>query len=76
VRGFCHCMPGYYGPGCLHKGDAAREKQLQGPSRTKLKIFIYDLPWEVAFQDGYHPGGGRAALCRVLVGWWGDAGLG
>jgi hypothetical protein len=47
----------------MHKAAAPKEKPHggqagQGLSRTKLKIFMYDLPWEVAFQDGYHPGAG------------------
>lgn len=64
MRGFCHCASGYYGAGCLHKAAALKEKSRagqtgqagQGLSRTKLKVYMYDLPWEVAFQDGYHPG--------------------
>ena len=32
-------------------------RQQKHVSRSRLKIFIYDLPWHVAFQDGYYPGG-------------------
>jgi hypothetical protein len=70
VRGFCHCQPGYYGTGCLKEvsAQAAQQQEQQGQqeqgqeqqegelgSRTHLKIYMYDLPWQVAFQDGYSP---------------------
>jgi hypothetical protein len=80
VRGFCHCRPPFYGLGCLKGGQEreqqqrgvhravqrlARQKQRKQPARSRLKIYMYDLPWQVAFQDGYHPGEGPA-VCSVL----------
>ena len=64
IRGFCHCEPPYYGTGCLKSGAGARSEQHSEqeqhqqrlPARSRLRIYMYDLPWEVAFQDGYHPG--------------------
>ena len=72
VRGFCHCRPPYYGLGCLkgrpergqkqqHPPHAAghehgQQHQQHIPARSRLRVYMYDLPWDVAFQEGYYPG--------------------
>jgi hypothetical protein len=82
VRGFCRCRPPYYGLGCLKGGHKQGHEQKQRgvqrvvqrlarqkhkhTSRSKLKIYMYDLPWQLAFQDGYHPGEGCCVLACCL----------
>ncbi|KXZ42907.1 hypothetical protein GPECTOR_112g277 [Gonium pectorale] len=59
--GFCHCQPGYFGVGC-HRSTAykpAAEGTVPDVRQyTQLKIYMYDLPWNVAFpyeyNDGHH----------------------
>lgn len=62
VRGFCHCQPPWYGIGCTSRG--AFQPQGQAPSPHRLRIYMYDLPAAVAFQDGYQPGGLRRRALR------------
>ncbi|EFJ41257.1 acetylglucosaminyltransferase [Volvox carteri f. nagariensis] len=57
--GFCHCRQGFFGVGC-HRSTAY---QPTNPGtlpdlrpRSKLKIYMYDLPWEVAFPYEYNDG--------------------
>ena len=77
VRGFCRCRPPYYGLGCLKGGQGQGQKhpphagghehgQQHIPARSRLKIYLYDLPWQVAFQEGYFPGEGGCAACSTL----------
>ncbi len=54
-RGFCHCEPPWYGIGCTSQG--AHKPQSAAPPPHRLRIYMYDLPSSVAFQDGYAPGG-------------------
>ncbi|GFR40869.1 hypothetical protein Agub_g1520 [Astrephomene gubernaculifera] len=57
--GFCHCQPGYFGVGC-HRSQAF---QPATPGAipdvrivSRLKIYMYDLPWHVAFPYEYNDG--------------------
>ncbi|KAG2493507.1 hypothetical protein HYH03_008323 [Edaphochlamys debaryana] len=58
-RGFCHCKPPYWGLGC---GRERAWAPVPGasliPNRIKLRIYVYDLPANVAFplsfNDGIH----------------------
>ncbi len=81
VRGFCHCRPPHYGLGCLKGAPKPQQKHPPGghehgqqhiPARSRLKIYMYDLPWQVAFQEGYFPGEGPglglAGACRGVLG--------
>ncbi|KAG2436914.1 hypothetical protein HXX76_006433 [Chlamydomonas incerta] len=66
--GFCHCQPGFWGAGC-HRGQGYVVRRSSPPvsatqptvwpdlrSPTKLKIYMYDLPWDVAFPGAYNDG--------------------
>ncbi|GIL47983.1 hypothetical protein Vafri_4706 [Volvox africanus] len=67
--GFCHCQPGFFGFGC-HRTTAYRPAT---PGllpdirpRTKLKIYMYDLPWDIAFPYEYNDGHfGRDAMYKA-----------
>ncbi len=65
-RGFCHCRPGWFGLDCSK--NTTYQARPQPPYSGHLKVFVYDLPSEVAFQDGYFPGegGGPGAHGRLL----------
>jgi hypothetical protein len=75
VRGFCHCRPPFYGTGCLKgrpaagkaQGQAQGQGQQRHPDRSKLKVYMYDLPWQLAFQDGYYPGGPTSLPSRTAT---------
>ncbi len=54
-RGFCHCQPPWYGLGCTSR--AAYKVRTEPTPAHRLRIYMYELPWGVAFQDGYVPGG-------------------
>ncbi|GIL89474.1 hypothetical protein Vretimale_18890 [Volvox reticuliferus] len=50
--GFCHCHDGWWGWGC-HR-SAAYQPATPGTvpdlrSKTRLRIYIYELPWDIAF---------------------------
>jgi hypothetical protein len=53
-RAFCHCQPGWWGVGCTR--SRVFKPHSGPPSRRALRIFMYDLPPSVAFQDGVQPG--------------------
>jgi hypothetical protein len=53
------------------------EPKARPRSLSRLKVYMYDLPWQVAFQDGYFPGEPRrgagscttALLVRTALRW-------
>jgi hypothetical protein len=45
----------------LHGLVQPSHDQPKHTSRSRLKIYMYDLPWQVAFQDGFQPGGRKVA---------------
>ncbi|KAF6261895.1 hypothetical protein COO60DRAFT_713350 [Scenedesmus sp. NREL 46B-D3] len=53
-RGFCHCQTGWWGKDCgrshAHGANSARR------AVHRLKVYAYDLPWELAYQAEYHLG--------------------
>ena len=55
VRGFCHCQPPHFGIDCSKNATFVAHQQ--PPYSGRLKVYVYDLPSHVAFQDGYFPGG-------------------
>jgi hypothetical protein len=50
-QGFCHCEKGYFGRDCSR--SKAYHPPLLGPDHPvpygQLKIYVYELPWHVAF---------------------------
>ena len=62
--GFCHCDKGYWGFGCgRSKAYALAPASRAVPSRTKLRIYMYDLPSSVAFPGEYNDG----AMSRDII---------
>ncbi|GLC68059.1 hypothetical protein PLESTF_000640400 [Pleodorina starrii] len=57
--GFCHCQPGFFGIGC-HRSMAYQPATLGAlpdlRPHSKLKIYMYDLPWDIAFPYEYNDG--------------------
>ncbi|KAG2494879.1 hypothetical protein HYH03_007118 [Edaphochlamys debaryana] len=67
--GFCHCKPGYFGMGC-HRTTAFQPVTPGAVpdlrSHSKLKIYMYELPWTVAFPYDYNDGQfGRDPMYRA-----------
>jgi len=57
VAGFCHCQPGYWGLACGRSSAWAPNKgSVVVPARTKLRIYMYELPWQVAFPAEFDDG--------------------
>ncbi|KAG2489763.1 hypothetical protein HYH03_011714 [Edaphochlamys debaryana] len=49
-RGFCHCEPPFWGLGCAReRAWALRPGAVPIPNRAKLRIYVYDLPSNIAF---------------------------
>ncbi|WIA23466.1 hypothetical protein OEZ85_000212 [Tetradesmus obliquus] len=53
-RGFCHCQKGWWGKDC----GRSRAFGAHSARRAvhKLRVYAYDLPWELAYQPEYHVG--------------------
>jgi len=53
--GFCKCVAGYWGLDCsrsrAYEAEASRVLEVNGTaySRTRLRIYRYELPWHIAF---------------------------
>jgi hypothetical protein len=51
-QGFCHCALGYFGRDCSR--SRAYHPPLLGPDHPvaygQLKIYVYELPWQVRMQ--------------------------
>lgn len=57
VSGFCHCEPGRFGLGCARSAAFAVAPGAQPlASRVQLKIYMYELPWTVAFPFEFDDG--------------------
>ena len=53
-QGFCHCLKGYFGRDCSR--SKAYHAPLLGTDHPvpfgQLRVYIYELPWQVAFEHG------------------------
>jgi hypothetical protein len=59
--GFCHCDKGYWGIDCSRSRTFSLQSQMSPegsymPSKTTLKIYMYDLPSEVTFTQAFNDG--------------------
>lgn len=55
--GFCHCDKGWWGTGCTRsKAYALAPHSRAVPSRTQLRIYMYDLPADVAYAGEFDDG--------------------
>jgi len=63
-RGFCHCEPGWWGFGCgRSKAFSLAPEAKAIPSRSTLRIYMYDLPARIAYPGEYDDGAfGRDAM--------------
>ena len=64
-RGFCHCEAPWFGLDCSR--NTTYQARPQPPYSGHLKVYVYDLPSEVAFQDGYFPGEGQQKHTRLAA---------
>ncbi|MEW5312012.1 MAG: hypothetical protein WDW38_003676 [Sanguina aurantia] len=47
-QGFCHCTPPWFGAGCT-RSHAFPPRENAAISRTQLRIYMYELPTNIAF---------------------------
>lgn len=47
-RGFCHCKPGYWGKDCSR--SVAYAPHSASSKLNTLKVYVYELPTELAFE--------------------------